>query len=115
VSCAVLRPSYRAAEYYREGMTVSDDTLWNYRYTPRFLMMLDVKKLRLPPNMNIPVLVGVGDRDELFEVDKVRDFYNLVPGNKKEFLILKNATHAKISLENWEEVVAWLDRTYAAH
>jgi acylglycerol lipase len=115
VSCAVLRPSYRAAEYYREGMTVSDDTLWNYRYTPRFLMMLDVKKLRLPPNLNIPVLVGVGDRDELFEVDKVRDFYNLVPGDKKEFLVLKNATHAKISLENWEEVVAWLDRTYAAH
>ncbi len=115
VACAVLRPSYRAAEYYREGMTVSDDTLWNYRYTPRFLMMLDVKKLRLPANMNIPVLVGVGDRDELFEVDKVRDFYNLVPGDKKEFLIMKNATHAKISLENWEEVVAWLDRTYAAH
>jgi esterase/lipase len=78
-------------------------------------MMLDVKKLRLPPDMNIPVLVGVGDRDELFEVDKVRDFYNLVPGDKKEFLIMKNATHAKISLENWEEVVAWLDRTYAAH
>jgi pimeloyl-ACP methyl ester carboxylesterase len=115
VSCAVLRPSYRAAEYYREGMTVSDDTLWNYRYTPRFLMMLDVKKLRLPPNLNIPVLVGVGDKDELFEVDRVRDFYNLVPGDKKEFLILKNATHAKISLENWEEVVAWLDRTYAVH
>jgi len=115
VSCAVLRPSYRAAEYYREGMTVSDDTLWNYRYTPRFLMMLDVKKLRLPPNLNIPVLVGVGDRDELFEVDKVREFYNLVPGDKKEFLIMKNATHAKISLENWEDVVAWLDRTYAAY
>jgi acylglycerol lipase len=115
VSCAVLRPSYRAAEYYREGMTVSDDTLWNYRYTPRFLMMLDVKKLRLPSNMNIPVLVGVGDKDELFEVDKVKEFYNLVPGDKKEFLIMKNATHAKISLENWEEVVAWLDRTYAAH
>ena len=115
VSCAVLRPSYRAAEYYREGMKVSDDTLWNYRYTPRFLLMLDVKKLRLPPDLNIPVLVGVGDRDELFEVDKVRDFYNLVPGDKKEFLIMKNATHAKISLENWEEVVAWLDKTYAAH
>jgi acylglycerol lipase len=112
VSSAIFRPSYRAAEYYREGMTVSDDTLWNYRYTPRFLTMLDVKKLRLPANLNIPVLVGVGDKDELFEVDKVRDLYNLVPGNKKEFFIMKGATHAKIPVECWEEVVAWLDRTF---
>jgi len=112
VSSAVFRPSYRAAEYYREGMTVSDDTLWNYRYTPRFLTMLDVKKLRLPSDLNIPVLVGVGDRDELFAVDKVRDFYDLVPGNKKEFFIMKGATHAKIPVECWEEVVAWLDKTF---
>jgi acylglycerol lipase len=112
-SSAIFRPSYRAAEYYREGMTVSDDTLWNYRYTPRFLTMLDVKKLRLPPDLNIPVLVGVGDKDELFEVDKVKDFYDLVPGNKKEFFIMKNATHAKIPVECWEEVVAWLDKTFA--
>jgi acylglycerol lipase len=112
VSSAIFRPSYRAAEYYREGMTVSDDTLWNYRYTPRFLTMLDVKKLRLPANLNIPVLVGVGDKDELFEVDKVRDLYNLVPGTKKEFFIMKGATHAKIPVECWEEVVTWLDLTF---
>lgn len=111
-SCAILRPSYRAAEYYREGMTVSDDTLWNYRYTPRFLMMLDVKKLRLPADLNIPVLVGVGDKDELFAVDKVRDFYDMVPGDKKEFLVMKGASHARIPVESWEEVVAWLDKTF---
>jgi alpha-beta hydrolase superfamily lysophospholipase len=114
LSSAIFRPSYRAVEYYREGMTISDDTLWNYRYTPRFVTMLDVKKLRLPPNLNIPVLVGVGDKDELFEVDKVKDFYNLVPGNKKEFFIMKNATHAKIPLESWEEIVAWLNKTFVS-
>lgn len=112
VSSAVFRPSYRAAEYYREGMTVSEDTLFNYRYTPRFLMMLDVKKLRIPSKLNIPVLVGVGDKDELFAVDKVRDFYDSIPGNKKEFFIMKNATHARIPVECWEEVVAWLDKTF---
>jgi acylglycerol lipase len=112
VSSAIFRPSYRAVEYYREGMTVSDDTLWNYRYTPRFLTMMDVKKLRLPPRLNIPVLVGVGDKDELFEVDKVKEFYDLVPGNKKEFFIMKGATHAKIPVECWEEIVSWLDKTY---
>ena len=113
LSSAIFRPSYQAVEYYREGMTGTDDTLFNFRYTPRFVTMLDVKKLRLPSNLNIPVLVGVGDKDELFEIDKVKDLYNLVPGNKKEFFIMANATHAKIPLQSWEEVVEWLNKTYA--
>jgi esterase/lipase len=74
--------------------------------------MLDVKQLRLPENLNISVLVGVGDKDELFEVDKVKEFYNAVPGNKKEFLIMKNATHARIPVESWEEIVSWLDSNF---
>jgi len=114
LSSAIFRPSYRAVEYYREGMTISVDTLWNYRYTPRFVMMLDVKKLRLPPDLNIPVLVGVGDKDELFAIDKVKDFYNLIPGNQKQFFVMKNATHAKIPVECWEEIVAWLNKTFTS-
>lgn len=112
LASSVFRPSYQAVEYYREGMNVSSDSLFNYRYTLRFLTMMDVKQLRLPKDMNVPVLVGVGDRDELFEIDKVRDFYNLVPGDKKEFLIMKNATHAKIPHDCWEQIVAWLDRRF---
>jgi alpha-beta hydrolase superfamily lysophospholipase len=114
LASAILRPSHPAVEYYRDGMTVSKDTLFNFTYTLRFLTMMDVKKLRLPKNLNIPVLVGVGDKDELFEVDKVKDFYNLIPGNKKEFFVMKNATHAKIPVESWEEIVAWLDKMFAA-
>jgi acylglycerol lipase len=113
LASAIFRPSYQAVEYYRDGMTVSQDSLFNFRYTPRFLTMLDVKKLRLPKDMNVPVLVGVGDKDELFAMDKVREFYDLVPGDKKEFLVMKNATHAKIPVECWEEVVAWLNKTFA--
>jgi alpha-beta hydrolase superfamily lysophospholipase len=109
---SIIRPSYPAVEYYRDGMTVSKDTLFNFRYTLRFLTMMDVKKLRLPKDMNIPVLVGVGDHDELFEVDKVKDFYNLIPGDKKTFFIMKNATHARIPRDDWEEIVTWLDKTY---
>jgi pimeloyl-ACP methyl ester carboxylesterase len=112
LASSIFRPSYQAVEYYREGMNVSQDTLFNFRYTLRFLTMMDVKKLRLPSNLNIPVLVGVGDKDELFEVDKVKDFYNLIPGDKKEFFVMKNATHAKIPLESWKEIVAWLDKTF---
>lgn len=112
ISSAIIRPSYRAVEYYREGMAITDDTLFNFRYTPRFVTMLDVKKLRLPAGLNIPVLVGAGEKDELFEIDKVKELYDLVPGNKKEFLIMKNATHAKIPVESWEEIVKWLKRVY---
>ncbi|MVM33110.1 alpha/beta fold hydrolase [Spirosoma sp. HMF4905] len=108
---SIFRPSYPAAEYYREGMTVTKDSLFNFRYTLRFLTMLNVKELRLPKTLNIPVLVGVGDKDELFSINKVKEFYNLVPGNKKEFLVMKNTTHAKIPVESWNQVVAWLDKT----
>ena len=110
---AVVRPSHQSYEYYREGMTVTKDSLFNLHYTPRFLMMLDVKTLRLPANMNVPVLVGIGDGDELFAVEKVREFYDLVPGDQKEFVVMPNTTHAVIPRESWMMVVDWLDRTYA--
>jgi acylglycerol lipase len=112
IASSVFRPSHQAAEYYRDGMTGSKDPLFNFSYTLRFLTMLDVKKLRLPENLNIPVLVGIGDKDELFDVDKVKEFYDLVPGTKKEFLVMKNTTHAKIPVESWEEVVNWLNRNF---
>jgi esterase/lipase len=76
------------------------------------MTMLDVKKLRVPADMNAPVLVGVGDHDELFAIDKVKDFYNMIPGNQKTFFVMKDATHAKIPVQDWEEIVAWLDKTY---
>lgn len=112
IASAVFRPSFQSVEYYREGMTVTPDTLFTFHYTPRFVTMLDVKQLRLPAQLNVPVLVGVGDKDELFAIDKVKEFYNLVPGNKKEFYVMKNATHAKIPVESWEGIAKWLDKTY---
>ncbi len=111
LASSVFRPSFQAVEYFRKGMTVTKDSLFNLRYTLRFLTMLDVKQLRLPAGSNIPVLVGAGDQDELFEVEKVKELYDLVPGNKKEFLVMKNATHAVIPVECWEQVVVWLDET----
>jgi acylglycerol lipase len=112
LASAIFRPSYPAVEYYRKGMTVTNDSLFNFRYSLRFLTMMDVKQLRLPKDLNIPVLVAVGDQDELFEVDKVRDFYDSIPGNKKNFLVMKNTTHAKIPRESWEQVVDWLNKNF---
>jgi len=42
----------------------------------------------------------------------MKEFYNVVPGNKKEFLNMKNATHARIPIESWEEVVIWLNKNF---
>ncbi len=112
IASSIFRPSYQAIEYYRKGMTVTKDTLFNFRYTLRFVSMLNVKELRLPKDLDIPVLVGAGDKDELFEVDKVKELYDLVPGNKKEFLVMKNTSHAVIPVESWEQIVDWLNRTF---
>ncbi|MFD2035421.1 alpha/beta hydrolase [Belliella marina] len=112
VASAIFRPSHQSVDYYREGMTVLQDSLFTMKYTPRFLMMLDVRTLRLPDDMNIPVLVGIGDNDELFTVEKVKELYDLIPGNKKEFLVMENTTHSIIPRESWMQVVDWLDRSF---
>lgn len=112
LSSSIFRPSYQVIEIYRDGMTGSKDPLFNFRYTLRFVTMIDIKQLKFPESLDIPVLVGVGDKDELFDVDKVREVYNAVPGNKKEFLVMKNTTHAQIPVESWEEIVKWLNKNF---
>ncbi|MFD2521783.1 alpha/beta hydrolase [Emticicia soli] len=113
VASSIVRPSYQAVEYYREGMIVTKDPLFNFRYTLRFVSMLNVKELRLQKGYNIPVLVGMGDKDELFSLEKAREFYDLIPSTKKEFLVMKDTNHAKIPLESWQQCVAWIDRNFA--
>ena len=112
LASSIFRPSVPVVEYYRDGMTGINDSLFNFKYTLRFLSMLNVKELTLPEQLNIPVLVGVGDKDELFEVDKVKALYDAVPGNKKEFIVLKDTYHARFPTESWQELVVWLDKSF---
>jgi len=112
LSSSIFRPSFQVVEYYREGMTGLDDPLFNFRYTLRFLRMLDVNELILPDHMNIPVLVCVGDKDELFAIDHVKELYDLVPGDKKEFLVLENTYHAKFPEKSWESLATWLNNNF---
>ena len=57
----------------------------------------------------MPVMVGIGDQDELFSVAAVRELYEGIPGNNKEFWEIKDATHAKFPAECWNDLVNWLD------
>lgn len=112
LSSSIFRPSEQAVAYFREGMTGSDDPLFNFKYTLRFMTMMDVKELKLPKQLNVPVLVAVGDKDELFEVNQVKKLYNDVPGDKKEMMVLKDTYHAKFPDASWEQLADWLDRNF---
>lgn len=112
LSSSIIRPSYPVVHYFREGMTGQDDPLFNFSYTLRFLTMVKKEELGFSPSMNIPVMVAVGDEDELFEVDAVREVFDDVPGDQKEFMVLKGAQHAHIPPGSWEEIGDWIDRNY---
>ncbi|MFD0878209.1 serine aminopeptidase domain-containing protein, partial [Massilia pinisoli] len=74
--------------------------------------MIPVKDLKIKQDMHIPIMVGIGDKDELFTVEKAREMYDRIPGNQKEFIVLKDMYHARIPTESWEECVKWLDKTF---
>ena len=108
----LLRPSKPIINYYREGMLGLDDPLFNFKYTLRFLKVFNLKKVNLPEKMNFPVLVAVGDQDELFSIEDVKDLYDELPSQKKEFIVLKGAKHAEFKLEHVDLFKDWLDRNF---
>lgn len=109
---SIIRPSYPAIAYYREGMTGTDDPLFNFSYTLRFARMVKMDELKLPASLNIPVLVAVGDEDELFEIQAVREVYDDVPGDHKAFMVLEGARHARFPAESWQQLADWVDKSF---
>lgn len=108
IANAIFRPSKQVIEYYRENIIGLDDPLFNFRYTLRFVRMLDVNQLRLSDNLNIPILVALGDKDELFSIDHSRKLFDELPGNQKTFHVILEAYHAKFPNENWQFLTDWL-------
>lgn len=107
---SVIRPGTPVIEYKREGMVKSKDPLFNFVYTLRFVSMLDVNELVFQKEPPMPVLVGVGDKDELFDIEAVRELYDGIPGVNKEFWVIKDAIHAKFPKDCWTDLVKWLDK-----
>jgi alpha-beta hydrolase superfamily lysophospholipase len=105
-----IRPGTPVIEYKREGMVKSKDPLFNFVYTLRFIGMLDVKELVFQEAPPFPVLVGIGDQDELFSVDAVNELYERIPGKNKEFWVMKGGLHAKFPTATWDHLVNWLYR-----
>ena len=106
---SVLRPGTPVIEYKREGHVKSEDPLFNYVYTLRFVTMLDVTELHFESEPPMPILVGMGDQDELFTVDAARELYDGIPGDHKDFWVIEGALHATFPPSCWADLVAWLD------
>ncbi len=124
-----LFPGSRLIEYRRRGMLGKDDPLFNFQYTARFysyvygMSALSVVRMRgrnviESPNMtisarrDIPVLVGVGDQDELFSVDSARAFFESIGSGPKEFMVIPRGHHAAFPPGSWSQLTAWLRKSY---
>ncbi|MFW9955645.1 MAG: alpha/beta hydrolase [Candidatus Thorarchaeota archaeon] len=112
VLSSILAPGKPAVSYYREGMTGLDDPLFNFRYTLRFIRLVDSKSLQFPGDLGIPIFVGVGDQDELFSIESVRELYDEIPAKEKEFYVQPGAKHAVFPEGSFKPLMSWLDNRF---
>jgi acylglycerol lipase len=116
-------------EYYRRGMMGQDDPLFNFRYTARFYSTLygmsawsvvrmlqkneiDSPNLTIRGKPEVPVLVGVGDQDEIFTVESARAFFESIPSSRKEFFVIPGGRHAHFPPGSGSPIVAWVHRHF---
>ena len=109
---SLIKPSKPAISYYREGMLGLDDPLFNFKYTLRFMKIFNVSKTTFSPDLKIPVIVGVGDRDELFTVEAARSLFDEIPSERKEFIIMKGAQHAVFPEGAFDSLINWLNGNF---
>lgn len=117
-------------EYRRAGMTGVADPLFNFDYSARFMSVLfgapalevarmfregdlDSPNLRFREKVHVPLLVGVGEEDELFSAESARAFFDSVEADDKEFLVVPGARHAVFPPGSWAPLVAWARRRFA--
>ncbi len=117
-------------EYRRAGMTGVSDPLFNFDYSARFMSVLfgapalavarmfregdlDSPNLRLTTKLRVPLLVGVGEQDELFSVDAARALFDSIAADDKTFLVVPGAKHAVFPAGSWAPLVAWARARFA--
>ena len=93
-------------EYRREGQIGIDDPLFNFKYSARFYAvlygagalrvmrmlgsgMIDTPNLDLGGKLRVPLFVAVGDHDELFTADGVKEFCDGIDCDDKEFHVIQ--------------------------
>jgi pimeloyl-ACP methyl ester carboxylesterase len=127
----VLFPGSPLIEYRRRGMTGTDDPLFNFHYTARFYSILygasawsvvrmfgrneiDSPNLVISGRLDISVLVGVGDQDEIFPVDSTKALFDSIECSSKEFIVIPGGRHASFPAGSWGQLIEWLRKSYPA-
>ena len=125
---AILRGT-PLTEYRREGQIGIDDPLFNFKYSARFYTVLygagALKVMRMlssgminTPNLNfdgklkVPLFVAVGEKDELFTAEGVKDFYDGIDCDDKEFHVVLGAKHAVWPKDSFTPLVEWLAKKF---
>jgi len=116
-------------EYRREGQIGIDDPLFNFEYSARFYTvlygagalrvmrmlssgMIDSPNLSLDGKLKVPLFVAVGDHDELFSAEGVREFCDGIDCDDKEFQVIPGAKHALWPKGAFAPLVDWLARKF---
>jgi len=111
---AIFRPSKPVIHYYREGILGLDDPLFNFHYTLRFMKLVSFQDLDLPEDLQCPVILGVGEHDELFSVESAKSLLDEIPSKDKKFYIMPGAKHAvEFTDKVFEELKSWLITKYS--
>jgi len=58
---------------------------------------------------NIPILMISGNRDELFEAEKIEESYNLIGNKNKKLINLEGKTHTSIIWSAGSHINSWLE------
>lgn len=109
---SIIRPSKPVISYQREGMTGLGDPLYNFSYTLRFMKIFNLNKVSFPEKLNIPIIMGLGENDELFTVESARSLFEEIPSENKKFIVLPGAKHAEFTPDSWKELIQWLISTF---
>jgi alpha-beta hydrolase superfamily lysophospholipase len=116
-------------EYRRTGQSGLSDPLFNFRYSARFYSVfygagalkvvgmfrsgfIDSPHLKFDKKLQIPLMVAVGDQDELFSTDAVKEFCDSIDCDDKEFHVIPGAKHAVFPKGAWTPLVAWLGKKF---
>ncbi len=114
LASAIFRPSKPVIHYYREGILGLDDPLFNFHYTLRFMKLVNFQDLKLPKDIQCPVILGVGEHDELFSVESAKSLLDEIPSKDKKFYIMPGAKHAiEFTDKVFEELKSWLMSKYS--
>ncbi|MFW9904088.1 MAG: alpha/beta fold hydrolase [Candidatus Thorarchaeota archaeon] len=105
---SILFPSKSVISYYREGMQGTEDPLFNFKYTFRFMKIFRSKNLTISEKLNFPVFVGLGEHDELFTIEAGKALYDEIPCDDKEFYVFPGAKHAEFPEGSIDKITTWL-------